>query len=389
MKRTIFYLLAFGSIILSSFTTSTAVVYAQEETQNLNISTNYPGFVAELGESVNLSIKLSVNSNPETINLLIGSMPSGWTATFRGGGKIINSVFVEPGSPASIDLRLDPPQDQKSGIHSFTVIAQGKNQKVELPITITIQEKVPANLVLESDLPIIKGTPTTVFRYNATLKNEGDQEITVNLTADVPKGFIVKYKLSGQEVTSFPIDANQSKTINIELNPLIEIPAGSYPFIIFASGGDLQAQLDLVAEVTGQHELSITGLDGRLSAKANAGRTTSIQLLLKNAGTASAQGVELSANLPSGWTITFDPETIAEIQPGEQMEITATLNPSEKAIAGDYMITVNARPVDGLTKSSEFRITVTTSTLWGIAGIGLIAVAVIVVAMAVGRFGRR
>jgi uncharacterized membrane protein len=170
---------------------------------------------------------------------------------------------------------------------------------------------------------------------------------------------------------------------------LIEIPAGSYPFIIFASGGDLQAQLDLVAEVTGQHELSITGLDGRLSAKANAGRTTSIQLLLKNAGTASAQGVELSANLPSGWTITFDPETIAEIQPGEQMEITATLNPSEKAIAGDYMITVNARPVDGLTKSSEFRITVTTSTLWGIAGIGLIAVAVIVVAMAVGRFGRR
>ena len=59
------------------------------------------------------------------------------------------------------------------------------------------------------------------------------------------------------------------------------------------------------------------------------------------------------------------------------------------AVAGDYMLTITARPQDGSSKSVDFRITVLTSTLWGVAGIGLIAVAVGVVALAVGRFGRR
>ena len=39
--------------------------------------------------------------------------------------------------------------------------------------------------------------------------------------------------------------------------------------------------------------------------------------------------------------------------------------------------------------SVDFRITVTTSTLWGIVGIGIIAVALLVLLGAVARFGRR
>lgn len=388
MKRAIVYLFVFCSLLMTIIF-SPNVVFAQEEAQNLTISTQYPSIVTELGESVNLSIKLSVANAPETIDLTMGKMPSGWSATFRGGGKIINSVYVEPGAPTTVDLRLDPPAETKSGNLEFLVTANGSTDSIELPIRIMIQEKLPASLSFETDLPTIKGSPTTTFRYNATLKNEGDQELTIILSAEVPKGFIANYKVSGQEVTSFPLEANQSKTINIELNPIIEVSAGSYPFTIYANGGELQTQLNLVAEVTGQHDLTITGLDGRLSAKANAGKESSVQLLLKNNGSAPAQGVELSASVPSGWTVTFDPEQITEINAGEQMEITATLQPSDKAIAGDYMITINAQPVDGVNESADFRITVTTSTLWGIAGVGLIAVAVIVVALAVGRFGRR
>jgi len=63
--------------------------------------------------------------------------------------------------------------------------------------------------------------------------------------------------------------------------------------------------------------------------------------------------------------------------------------PAEKAVAGDYLLTINARPVDSKQQSAEFRITVVTSTLWGVAGIALIAVAVAAVGMAVSRFGRR
>jgi uncharacterized membrane protein len=53
------------------------------------------------------------------------------------------------------------------------------------------------------------------------------------------------------------------------------------------------------------------------------------------------------------------------------------------------MATFRAKPINGVNETAEFRITVKTSTLWGIVGIAVIAIAVSVVAIAVMRFGRR
>lgn len=388
MKQKITFFLMIGSLLFGILAFPSQVL-AQEGNQNISITTNYPSQLAELGESTNINLKVNVGDTSQTVNLAMGEIPAGWEATFRGGGRVIKSIFVEANSSGSVDLRLEPPEQAKSGIFNFVVLAESVMGEAQLLITLTVQEKVPASLSFDADLPTIKGSPTTTFRYTTTLKNEGDQEVLINLTADAPSGFLPKFKLSGQEVTSFPMDPNQSKTINVELNPLVEIPAGSYPFTIYANGGDLQASLKLTAEVTGQHKLAVSGLDGRLSGKANAGKETTLQILLRNTGTAPAQGIELSSNEPSGWSVTFDPEVIAEIPAGEQTEVKATIKPAEKAVAGDYMITINARPADGVTESVDFRITVITSTLWGVVGIGLIAVAVGVVALAVMRFGRR
>jgi uncharacterized membrane protein len=286
-------------------------------------------------------------------------------------------------------VRLDPPENAESGKYTFVVLAKSEAGEAELPITLNVQDKVPASLSFTTDLPTIKGSPSTTFRYSTTLKNDGDQELTVNLAADAPSGFLAKFMLSGQEVTSFPVAANQSKSISVELNPLSDVAAGEYPFTVFADAGDLQANLDLTAEVAGQYTLSVAGPDGRLSGNANAGKETTFPVQISNNGSASAQGIELSATAPSGWTVSFDPKVIDELPAGNQLETTVHLTPADKAVAGDYVVTIKAKPADGAAKSADFRITVTTSTLWGVAGIALIAMAVGVVAMAVTRFGRR
>jgi uncharacterized repeat protein (TIGR01451 family) len=364
-------------------------VQAAGSSPNLAISTTYPSEVVQLGESVSVSINVLASEVAQTVEMSMGQIPEGWTATFRGGGRVVQSVFVDANSSGSVDLRLDPPENAKSGTYNFVVLAQSITGTAELPITLNVQEKVPASLSLTADLPTIKGSPSTTFRYNTTLKNDGDQELTVDLAADTPSGFLAKFMLSGQEVTSFPLGANQSKSISVELNPLSDVPAGTYPFTVYANAGELQANLDLTAEVAGQYTLSISGPDGRLSGNANAGKATTFQVIVSNTGTASAQGVEMNGTAPSGWAVSFDPKVIDELPAGNQIEVTANLTPADKAVAGDYIVTVKAKPVDGTAKSADFRITVTTSTLWGIAGIALIAVAVGVVAMAVTRFGRR
>ena len=70
------------------------------------------------------------------------------------------------------------------------------------------------------------------------------------------------------------------------------------------------------------------------------------------------------------------------------MEVRALVTAPANAIAGDYMLTLRAN-ADAASASSEFRVTVRTSTLWGIVGVLVIAAAVAVLALAVMRYGRR
>ena len=66
----------------------------------------------------------------------------------------------------------------------------------------------------------------------------------------------------------------------------------------------------------------------------------------------------------------------------------ALITPPAKAIAGDYVNTLSAS-THGETGTANFRVTVTTSTMWGVAGVGIIGAAFLIMVGAVVRFGRR
>ena len=110
--------------------------------------------------------------------------------------------------------------------------------------------------------------------------------------------------------------------------------------------------------------------------------------MLANVGSAPASGIHFSSSEPSGWKVNFDQKKIEMLQPGAYREIAATITPSAKAIAGDYMVTMSAS-ADGVTSSTDYRVTVSTSTLWGAIGIAIIAAALLAMVGAMVRFGRR
>ncbi|NOX61379.1 MAG: hypothetical protein GXP42_05465 [Chloroflexi bacterium] len=365
-------------------------VSAQGPGDDLVLFTQYPSQVVERGKTISFKLNLRTQENAQTVRLEMKDIPEGWTATFRGGGNVIKAVYVQPDEDARVDLRLEPPADVESGTYRFVVAARGENSRVELPLELTMEEKLPARLSLSTELPTLKGSPTTTFRYSVKLANEGDEPLDVALLADAPAPFLVTFKLSGKEVTSLPLEANESKNLSVEIKSLASnLAANAYPITIRAQGGDTEASLQLTAEVTGQPDLAVTAPNGRLSGEAIAGKESPLQVIIRNTGTAPAYNVELNATEPSGWSVEFDPKVIAEVPVGEEVEVTAKIRPAEKAIAGDYMVTIRANPAEGGSESADFRITVRTSTLWGVVGIALIAVAVAVVAAAVLRFGRR
>lgn len=259
------YLLSLAVLVLV-FAASPARAQEEQppvEPQGLVLFTDYPDQVTGVGETATFDLTLETIAEAETVNLDMRQVPEGWTATFRGGGKIIQSVYVHPDSEAEVDLRLEPPANVEPGNYQFVVVAEG-SRELQLPVALTIRDKLPPRLSLEVDLPTLRGSPSTTFRYNATLKNEGDEELSVNLAAQAPSGFLVNFRLSGQDVTNIPLAANESQSINVEAQPIADISAGIYPIELIAQGGDAEARLALTAEVTGQSELAISAPDGRI-----------------------------------------------------------------------------------------------------------------------------
>jgi uncharacterized membrane protein len=356
----------------------------------LSISTAYPSMVIGVGETITL--KMDVHSSTgQTVALGVAGLPKDWTAEFRGGGRVIRSVYVEKDSTSQVDLRVTPPDNAAPGTYNFTVVARGNGARAEFSVEFVIKDKVPARLSFETDFPTLRGGSESPFNFSATLKNDGDDDIAVTLSADVPRGLRVTFKSVGKDITNLPTDikAGGSSRIDITAEPLTALAVGSYPITVLAQGENIEATLLLTAEVVGQPQLTITTPDSRLSGDAYIGRSNPIKLVLRNSGNSPAVGIKLTVSSPAGWTVTLDPGEVVEVPAGGEVEVTANVQPADKAIAGDYMLTFRAQPKDGASKSADFRVTVRTSTLWGVAGIGLIAVAVGVVALAVSRFGRR
>jgi len=207
-----------------------APAMAQEGQRNLFFYTRYPSQEATVGDTVTFKLTLGTETTPQIVRLGLRNVPNGWTATFRGDGRVIQSAYVEPNNNATFDLRIEPPADVKAGEYQMLAVATGVSQEVTLPIALTLKEKTtnPAGLSFNVDLPTLRGSPSTTFRYNVTLKNESTEEVPVSLLAEAPRGFQVDFKLSGQSITSVPFGPNESKNLSVEVRALTDVPAGTY-----------------------------------------------------------------------------------------------------------------------------------------------------------------
>ena len=364
---------------------------APKDVKGLYLMSDYPAVTVRPGETSNISLKLqNYGMAPERLNLSVGGVPSGWTATLMGGGQPIAAAMPATNASVSLELRLDVPKTAAIGTQTLTVSAAGGTTKLDLPIAVTLAKDLPAKLTLTPQLPELRGTSKSSFEYTLAIKNDSGKKLTVSLGVQAPKNFDASFteEYGTQEVNAVPIDAGQSKNVKLKVTPPNTAAAGNYKVTARVSSEDTSATADLGLDITGQPKLSISGREGLVSTRASAGKQTPVPIVITNTGTAPADDVELSGSAPSGWKVEFNPKSIDRIAPNANKEVQALITPTDKSIAGDYVATISAS-ARGKSASTDFRVTVTTSTMWGIAGVGIIGIALLVMVGAVARFGRR
>ena len=364
---------------------------APKDVKGLYLMSDYPAVTVRPGETSTINLRLqNYDMAPERLALSVSDVPKGWTATLMGGGQPIAAAMPATDSSVSLELRLDVPKNAAIGTQTLTVAAAGDTTKLQLPIAVTLAKDLPAKLSVTPQLPELRGTSKSSFEYTLSIKNDSGKKLTVSLAAQAPRNFDVSFteQYGTQELNAVPIDAGQSKDVKLKVTPPNTAAAGDYKLMARVSAEDTSATADLGLAITGQPKLDVSGREGLVSTRASAGKQTTVPIVITNTGTAPAEDVELSGSAPSGWKITFNPNSVERIAPNANKEVQAQITPTDKAIAGDYVTTITAA-ARGESASTDFRVTVTTSTMWGIAGVGIIGVALLVMVGAVARFGRR
>ncbi len=265
-----------------------------------------------------------------------------------------------------------------------------------------VVEPKPEELNFETTLPKIQAKEGETFSFDFGVTYMGgdkpfgvDEEATEKLfdvTVDYPSGWIAAVVSGSQEVSAINLQMVSRESLKLLAVPLVDMEPGEYTFTAtFKSaieGDPLEGSIEFTAVITASYEITLTTKTGMLSTEITAGKDNHYKLIVTNNSSTSVENITLTSTEPEGWQVKFDKEKIESIEAGEKEEIDAIINPPEKTIAGDYMLTFRAAS-ENSTDSIELRTTVETPTIWGIVGIGIIVVVIIGIAIIFTRLGRR
>ena len=256
------------------------------------------------------------------------------------------------------------------------------------------------SLELTCQYPVLSGYSGLSYSFTVSLNYKGPGSKTFDLKATVPDGFT--YSIypgygEGQEIAAIRLDGTKGygDTIKLTVNPFTTKapPVGEYPIVFQASSGDVSASIDLKGIVTANYDMKMATPDGRLNTEATSGQDNNMTIQLTNTGSGDLENVNITCSAndhPSGWTVTCKPDKLDPFKSGDMKEIQVTIRPSDKAISGDYMVTVQAQPESRYAFANlQIRVTVLTPTIWGWVGVGIVILVVLALAVIFMRFGRR
>ena len=355
----------------------------------LVLSTPYPGIAVEPGERVIFPLEIR-NTGDGKVELSVDSKPQGWEAVIEGNGRRVHQVFAGSGYNPSVNLSIDVPAKVEEGDYQLTISARGGGRVSTLALNLRVTGEPVRGGELVTRYPELQGPSGATFQFRVDLTNNTPQEQSYSLGAKVPPGWQVNFSPANdsKQIASLSLEAGRSQGLDVSIIPPKNVTAGKYTIPVAAVSAVSAALTDLQVTITGTYELTLTTPSGRLNAQAIAGKETGLSLEVENNGTSVLENITLSSREPAGWSVTFEPEQIEKLAPGESRQVTAKIKPDTKAIAGDYAVnlTASSKEADG---KAQIRVLVKTSTLWGLTGLVIILAVIAGVGAAFRHYGRR
>ncbi|MDI3535173.1 MAG: hypothetical protein PWQ82_1538 [Thermosediminibacterales bacterium] len=358
----------------------------------LELLTTYPGITAAAGETITFPLQVrNEGSASQVVDLKVSSVPENWKTSLRGRGREIQKVYVRAHSYETPDLKIKIPDEVEAGDYTITLIAESNSgYKDSLKLSVKISEARMGEDELTARYSELKGPSDATFNFKLDLTNNGGREQVYSLGAQAPEGWQVTFKPSyeSQQVASISVKAGETQGLDVKVIPAVSAEEGEYTIPVLAVSSEGRVSEELKVIISGSYDMEFTTPSGRLNADLVAGKEKKVNLKVENTGSAVLNNITFSSNEPQNWSVTFDPKKIDTLKPGESRQITATITSDSKAISGDYLVSLTASTRE-TRSTANLRVTVKTSTLWGIVGLIIVLIVVASVYWAFHTYGRR
>jgi uncharacterized membrane protein len=295
----------------------------------------------------------------------------------------------------TVEFKTKVPDNTRPGNYQVKVTAKdtaGTTQYAEnITFRVTSKKVDTGGLKLTSQYPVLSTASGQTLKFTVDLKNETPKPLTVSLVAQPPPGWTVRFKpqFGDTQISSIQLKENASETLSVEIDTPARAEAAESPVTIRARAGAFEAAATLKVSLKGTQDLKMGSSAGTLNTSLTAGKKTPVDFLVGNAGTAPIRNLSFLSKKPNDkWTVEFRPDKIDALNSGEVKEIKMEILAPDRTIAGDYLLTLTANAPE-VNKSVEFRVTVSTPTIWGWVGFGIVALVVLGLAVVFFRLGRR
>ncbi len=378
---------------------------ASQSKESFNLILPFKDLTVGQGQEATMDADIvNRTKDPVEVGLTLEGVPKGWDVNFnsRYPSYPIRSVTVQGGDATSnksttVEFKAKVPDNTKPGNYQIKVLAKdtgGKTQYTEnVNFRVTSKKVETGGLKLTSQYPVLTTAAGQTLKFTIDLKNETNKPLTASLLAKAPEGWAVRFKpqFGDQQISSIQLKENASETLSVEIDSPARADAKEYPVIINARSGAFEATTNMKVTLKGNPDLRMVTREDTLNTAITAGTKASVDLFVGNAGTAPVRNLNfLASKKPEKWTVEFRPDKIDVINPGEVREVKADILAPARTIAGDYMLTIAPNSPDATAaKPVEFRVTVSTPTLWNWVGFGIVGLVVIGLAVVFFRLGRR
>lgn len=364
--------------------------------RSLSVSPEYTGVRVPQGEDVSMDLLVANRGrSAEDVSLSLPEVPEGWEARISTYSFQVTGVHVESDTTKRLTLKAEPGEDVSPGTYTFPIEARSADGKLttttRLRITVTPKEEAvqTRDVSITTSYPVLQGPTDAEFEFSVDVENKLAQDTTYNLSAQGPKDWEIHFKPAYEEklISSLHIKAGQSRSTAVVVKPHPSAGPGEYPVGVKVSSDQAQAEVDLTVVLTGTHKVEVGTADGLLSLRTQQGETATLSFYVKNSGSAPQQNLRFLSFQPENWKVTFEPESLDSLPPGELRQVEVAVTPSEQALVGDYSVSLAVQGTK-VSKDLELRVTVRASTVWGWVGIGLILLVIAGLVVLFIRMGR-